>query len=1169
MRSTPLFFKLFTAILIFALVALPATAAAPAAGDQSIRQATMPPALDGNLSEWDGVPLMVLDLDTRAPNSSAGVERSDAMYTLQMLQTADALYLGFHARDEKLVADSGAELQKDDGLRFSVDGNKDGAGGSASDHIYRIRVNGTYNDNGAAITALTVVTAAVTGGYNIEVRIPASHLALPLGSTGFKFNWAAGDDDNGGGLDTYYLYAGTAIDAPEPSWPVATFDGGAFTPPGLLEAGRWEWHGGGSFGAVHAGSGGNVWAGGNGVWRTTNNGSNWNRFPLFAGAPIRDLRFWDANRGLALAGNKVYLSEDGGVTWRLSNDLGGNATEKLVTVSTDAAWLTASVNDFQAGFLHASILTSRDGGASWQWTFNTGDSMIVDLAAYGADRAWALEDEGSDACKTRLQRTTDGGKNWVSRCVADGTGQITGRFLAFADPLTGYLVGQQGNSYYQVWRTTDGGDTWQKQGLGVEGADWLTAYDSKTAWFAAGGRVYRTTDGVNWYLAGEGAPAKASFRNVSEGWGIQGRAIRRTTNGGATWSTVYTPPDPPIARWWDHLRGWRLDGGIIERTTDGGGTWIPVNTGLQAVDHLQMVTPLIGWAWHDGSLGLRKTTDGGATWKAQTTGSNVLTGLQFVSATHGWVLDAAGNLRRSTDGGATWSFVTAPPKPDPVPGPTNDFYTSVHFVNANLGIAGVTRYAGSADCAGFYGRTTDGGITWSALQSGPSAEYTFANSTTGWGIGQCDDGAGSNGLAKTITGGATWTGLDHPGFSHLDLYSQDAEQLLAYGARGRVDKSPDGGASFQPQRTEDWQLGLRSRIDRVYHEEPNTSNARLIYRNTEIPAYRAFSAPRIDGNLDDWGRAWQTSLKTSNAALAQGGIPAPLQSSGVLRALWDPNNLYLAIQVYDDEIHVDTPDKPWQDDAVEFGIDPKHDHLMLPPDDDRQYAITADGTQYLGGAPTSGLEVGHQQTADGYILEVRIPRSLVPSLQLTAGALAGFNFSILDDMDGGSLAETRLFWTGTRTSSPQASWGQIRFSAIDAETTPADNTPTPTPTSTATATPTVTVTPQPGNYDLTGKVYQDANGNGQLDAGEMGLVSVTVSLFRGGAQIGQSVTDGAGNYLFANLAAGQYTVRAQQPSWLPLSTTPNEVNVTIVNGPVTVNFGDWAGLKGYLPLLLR
>ena len=340
----------------------------------------------------------------------------------------------------------------------------------------------------------------------------------------------------------------------------------------------------------------------------------------------------------------------------------------------------------------------------------------------------------------------------------------------------------------------------------------------------------------------------------------------------------------------------------------------------------------------------------------------------------------------------------------------------------------------------------------------------------------------------------------------------------------------------------------------------------MIYRNTEIPAYRATVAPRIDGNLDEWGQAWQTSLKASNAAATNGGAPAALQSSAVLRAVWDANNLYIAAQVYDDEIRVDSPDKPWHDDGVEIAIDPAHDHLNQAPDSDRQYLLTADGAQHLWGGATTGLEVGRQETANGYILEVRIPRSLIPSLALKTGSVAGFNFSVIDDVDGGN-AETRLFWTGTLTSHAEANWGQIRLSAIDAGIQPGGDPSTPTPT--PTVTPTATPTTGPDNGTLGGTAWHDINGNRQMEQGEPFLVGVTIRLYRGGLQIGQTVTDGAGKYAFAHLVPGDYRVEEQQPAWLPFSSTQSSVNVTVGSTAVTVNFGDWFGLSGYLPVILK
>jgi hypothetical protein len=58
-------------------------------------------------------------------------------------------------------------------------------------------------------------------------------------------------------------------------------------------------------------------------------------------------------------------------------------------------------------------------------------------------------------------------------------------------------------------------------------------------------------------------------------------------------------------------------------------------------------------------------------------------------------------------------------------------------------------------------------------------------------------------------------------------------------------------------------------------------------------------------------------------------------------------------------------------------------------------------------------------------------------------------------------------------------------------------------------------------------VWEDIDGNGSRDpfAGEMGLEGWSVQLFDAtGAVIGTQVTDASGNYVFAGLSAGTYSV---------------------------------------------
>jgi protocatechuate 3,4-dioxygenase beta subunit len=66
-------------------------------------------------------------------------------------------------------------------------------------------------------------------------------------------------------------------------------------------------------------------------------------------------------------------------------------------------------------------------------------------------------------------------------------------------------------------------------------------------------------------------------------------------------------------------------------------------------------------------------------------------------------------------------------------------------------------------------------------------------------------------------------------------------------------------------------------------------------------------------------------------------------------------------------------------------------------------------------------------------------------------------------------------------------------------------------------------------------VFNDANGNGIQDAGESGIPNVIVSLSNPNGTTTTTTTDANGNYIFANLAPGTYSVTFTTPSGLTAS----------------------------------
>jgi protocatechuate 3,4-dioxygenase beta subunit len=101
-----------------------------------------------------------------------------------------------------------------------------------------------------------------------------------------------------------------------------------------------------------------------------------------------------------------------------------------------------------------------------------------------------------------------------------------------------------------------------------------------------------------------------------------------------------------------------------------------------------------------------------------------------------------------------------------------------------------------------------------------------------------------------------------------------------------------------------------------------------------------------------------------------------------------------------------------------------------------------------------------------------------------------------------------------------------------------------------------------GNFQLgaiSGNVYNDANSNGILDGGEAGLQNWRIRLRRSGVQVDSALTDENGNYAFAGVTAGSYTVsEKKQTSWSQTSS-PTSYALTVTSGTASANnnFGNF------------
>ena len=114
--------------------------------------------------------------------------------------------------------------------------------------------------------------------------------------------------------------------------------------------------------------------------------------------------------------------------------------------------------------MEAQALRSVDGGAHWSslsiGKANAGSGLANSALLAPASATVALLEPGENG---DLLRTTDGGASWAPVTIPGGPNSWFS-WIGFTDTSTGsaFRVVQeaQGSSSYQLWRTSDGGETW-------------------------------------------------------------------------------------------------------------------------------------------------------------------------------------------------------------------------------------------------------------------------------------------------------------------------------------------------------------------------------------------------------------------------------------------------------------------------------------------------------------------------------------------------------------------------------------------------------------------------------------------------------------------------------------------------------------------------------------
>ena len=194
--------------------------------------------------------------------------------------------------------------------------------------------------------------------------------------------------------------------------------------------------------------------GGPKIFKTVNGGTNWNKiYNPFSGVHYQDIFFLNEQVGWIGGSSNVLLkSTNSGEDWNVVRDsiYFGTGLRKVHFFDENNGSFILSAGNYSHGGI------TSNGGISIDTVYNRTGVRINDFFFLNQDKGWAVGDS--------VWLLTNGGANWTGLYDVPSESPTPTKIKFFNDS-TGYFVTKGGGQYIRLFKTTNGGFSWNYKSL--------------------------------------------------------------------------------------------------------------------------------------------------------------------------------------------------------------------------------------------------------------------------------------------------------------------------------------------------------------------------------------------------------------------------------------------------------------------------------------------------------------------------------------------------------------------------------------------------------------------------------------------------------------------------------------------------------------------------------